>query len=106
MGLISEQTGNLRRHVETKDWMEILELNNILTGIKNSLDGLTVDWGWQKNESVTWSIENIQTKEPEKDWRKIKRTSETCGQEQANGLIYAFILRGWCNLDSKTGKEQ
>lgn len=79
MGLISEQTGNLRRHVETKDWMEILELNNILTGIKNSLDGLTVDWGWQKNESVTWSIENIQTKEPEKDWRKIKSTSETCG---------------------------
>lgn len=69
--------------------------------------GLTADWRWQRNESVTLETDQqkiYKLKNQKKDWSKIKRTSETCGREQANGLIYAFILWGWCNLDSKTEK--
>lgn len=38
--------GNISSHVKTKekDHMEILELNNTLSEIKNSLDGGSVDW--------------------------------------------------------------
>lgn len=66
--------------------MEILELNNTWTEMKILLNGLNIRLGMAE-ESVTLKTDkqklyNLKDLK-KKDWRKMKRTSEICGQEYA-----------------------
>lgn len=61
--------------------MEILELKNTISEIKNSLEGFIADLRWQENESMNLDnrpVEVIQSWKQEKDRRKLNRTSEIC----------------------------
>lgn len=61
--------------------MEILELKNTISEIKNSLEGFIADLRWQENESMNLDnrpVEIIQSWKQEKDGRKLNRTSEIC----------------------------
>ena len=101
MRIIIQQTEIIKREIENikNSYMEILKLKSIITIMKNSLNGLNskleIAREWT-SELADRALETIQYEgeRKKKDWRQVRKVSETCKTTSTISIDCKENLRG------------